>query len=89
LLVQPHNLLAPLVQLAQRLVSRVFFVHELSDAKNPGKFNFYGAGSIAGGFESEQVAPLNRNRWCFRTGIRTLTAAPKHKGSTEGTSASR
>jgi hypothetical protein len=45
-LVQPHDLLAPLVQLLQRLVSRVFFFHAWLEQAFTRQFNLYGARSI-------------------------------------------
>ena len=43
---QPDDLLAPLVQLLQGLVSRVFFFHAKLELKIAKKFSLYGAGSI-------------------------------------------
>jgi len=45
LFMQPHDLLAPLVKLLQRLLSRVFFFHSF-EREIPTKFILYRAGSI-------------------------------------------
>jgi hypothetical protein len=45
-LVQSDDLLSPLMQLLQCLVSRVFFFHDTLEQPNTLKFNLYEAGSI-------------------------------------------